>query len=487
LVALSGAQPDILTRFPTERIKYQSLGWAILITCVMAALSMWFALTSVLGFNPVAMVPVALAWGLIIMGIDRWLVTSMPIDGSRKLAMALPRLVLALLLGSLISTPIVLRAFQSEINNQISIIKEQRAAAFITSQQNSAVQQQVTHWQAVVTNLQRVIESQGAVPINPNSDQTVQALQKQEQAALALEQQYYRQWQCQLYGGGGCGAPAGNGPLAQASQQRYLQETQQVSSINGQIQAREAALQTSDAQSQVVHLAQAKGALPAAQIQLQAAQQREDSLVNNFDNTNAAANGLLLRLQALDQLSAGNNTLNGARFLLFLLFLVIECLPVTVKLLQRPGNYERFLQTVAKRELNAAHRSLNDGESADEAAQGSGAGGDLAHPRRGRDKIDDAIGGIWRHSPPPGPASPPGWPESGPGRLDSEPSADPLGLGEDDLVRETSRQEDALRNRVVDTRAFPASRAAPPAGREREDGHRLRDGGIEQHYRKGDL
>ena len=33
----------------------------------------------------------------------------------------------------------------------------------------------------------------------------------------------------------------------------------------------------------------------------------------------------------------------GARILLFLLFLVIECLPVTVKLLQQPGNYEQIL------------------------------------------------------------------------------------------------------------------------------------------------
>ena len=63
---------------PTERIKFQSLGWAILITSGMATVSMWFALTSAMGFNPVLSFPVAIMWGLIIMGIDRWLVTSMP-------------------------------------------------------------------------------------------------------------------------------------------------------------------------------------------------------------------------------------------------------------------------------------------------------------------------------------------------------------------------------------------------------------------------
>ena len=139
LIALSGARPEILARCPTERVKFQSLGWAILITSAMATVSMWFALTSVMGFNAVLAFPVAVIWGLIIMGIDRWLVTSMPIDGSRKWAMAIPRVVLALLLGSLISTPIVLRIFQSEINNQISVIKEERAAAFLSSQQRSSV------------------------------------------------------------------------------------------------------------------------------------------------------------------------------------------------------------------------------------------------------------------------------------------------------------------------------------------------------------
>ena len=50
-----------------------------------------------------------------------------------------------------------------------------------------------------------------------------------------------------------------------------------------------------------------------------------------------------------------------ARFLLFLLFLVIEILPVTVKLLQQPGNYEEILRTVTRRELKQAQWELRGG------------------------------------------------------------------------------------------------------------------------------
>ena len=133
LFAISGARPEILAKCPTERVKFESLGCAILITSAMATVSMWFALASAMGVNAFVALLGALAWGLIIMGIDRWLVTSMPATGGRRLGIALPRLVLAILLGSLISTPIVLRIFQSEINAQIAVIKQERASAFLVS------------------------------------------------------------------------------------------------------------------------------------------------------------------------------------------------------------------------------------------------------------------------------------------------------------------------------------------------------------------
>src|SRR5712691_4423899 len=190
LTALSGGRPDILARCEGERLKFQSLGIAILITSVIATVSMWFALYSAMGLNPVGAFFIALVWGLVILGIDRWLVTSMPPDGSRRWAIAIPRLVLAILLGTLISTPLVLRIFQSEINTQITVIKQQRASTFLTEQQNSPVSRQVAYWTANVKNLEQVIASSGNVAINPSNDPQVQSLTKQKDAALALQQKY---------------------------------------------------------------------------------------------------------------------------------------------------------------------------------------------------------------------------------------------------------------------------------------------------------
>jgi hypothetical protein len=359
LIILSGARPEILDRYPSERIKFQSLGWAILITATMATVSMWFALYSAMGINPFAAFPIGIIWGFIIMGIDRWLVVSMPVDGKRKFAVAAPRLLLGLLLGSIISTPIVLRVFESEINTRVAIIKNQNEINFLNSQQHSSIQGRINKWQATVTNLEQVITSHGARPLNPLSDPIIQGLTTQLTSERKIAATDYHAWQCQLYGG--CGAPKGPGPLAAASERRYRADEAQIGTLTREIQARQQTLQATDVNSQATRLAQAKSALPTAQVQLKSAQAEEDALLGNFQSNNSATNGLLIRLQALDQLSAGDSTLQVTRILLFLLFLVIELLPVTVKLMQTSGNYERIVRRVSARELRQAEWDLRGG------------------------------------------------------------------------------------------------------------------------------
>ena len=382
LARLAGAREQVLAQCPTERVKFQGLGSAILITSCVATVSMWFALDNAMGINPIAALPAALLWGVVILGIDRWLVTSLPPTGRRRLTIALPRVILALLLGTLISTPIVLRAFQGEINTQIAVIKQQRASAFLGSQQNSKVSQQVTNWTNQVNSLDKVINSGGQQALNPSADPVIKSLTKQENTELGLEQKYYRQWQCQLYGG--CGSPKGNGPLAQASQQSYLQAKQAVTNIQNQITDRQNVLSASDKKSQATRLQQAESALPNAKAQLANAQAQESALRNSFENNNLATNGLLIRLQALNELSAGDFTLNSTRFLLFLFFLVIECLPITVKLLQRPGIYEQILQATAERELSDAKRAIRrqGPAAAPPQAQPEGPAGAATSPAR---------------------------------------------------------------------------------------------------------
>ena len=394
LITLSGAREEILQQCPTERVKFQSLGWAIIITSSIAVVSMWFAIASVLGLNPALAFLVGLLWGLVIMGIDRWLVTSMPTDGSRKWTIAIPRVILAVLLGTLISTPLVLRIFQSEINTEITVIRQQQASKFLTEQQNSAVHQQVAYWTKQVSNLEKIINSKGAATINPSDDPQVQALTKQRANELTLEQKYYQQWQCQLYGGAGC-TVKGNGPLARASQKSYQQAVDEVNSLTNQIQQRDDQLQQQSRESDQNRYQQAHDALPAARSQLNTATAQENTLRDNFEAENNDTNGLLIRLKALDQLTSTNGTLNGARLLLFLFFLTIECLPVTVKLLQKPGNYEKILRETSRAELRDAQRALRF-PSRGRPVPGAGSDGQTRVMYDSREPREMLLDEVWR-------------------------------------------------------------------------------------------
>jgi hypothetical protein len=357
LIILSGARPEILDQCPTERFKFQSLGWSILISGAIATVSMWFVLTSGLSRNPVLTFLGILLCGLIIIGIYRWLVTSMPADSSHRLAVAMPRVIVAVLLGTIGSTPLVLRIFQPEISTQIIMIKQQQAKAFVAAQQDSAVGQQVTKWRSDVNSLEQVISSDGNVQFNTLADPQIQSLTKQRTAEVALKQQYYQEWQCQLYGGTGCRVHP-NGPLASASHDSYNQAAAQISELTSQIQQRENELSNNNTASARARHEQAASALPGAQKQLNAAMALEEVQLNDFEAQNNAASGLLIDLQALNELSDKNSTLNATRLLLFLLFLMIDTLPIMIKLVQKPGNYEILLRAASERELEDARRVL---------------------------------------------------------------------------------------------------------------------------------
>ena len=410
VLALSGADEEILAYVPSERTRFESLGWAILITSGMAMISMWFALSSALGINGILAIPVAVFWGLVIMGIDRWLITSMPIDGSRKFAMAAPRVLLAVLLGTLISTPLVLRIFQSEINAQMAVMQQKNYSSFLSSQQSSQVNQQVTTYYNEVQQLDTVINSQGAQTGNSAADpelvsynKQLTQLQGQLNHWTTLKTQYYNAYICQLYGGPAC-PKKGAGPAYKASYASYQQASQQVTStqaqignVQGEIQQRDQFLKADDKASQQQRYEEALNQRPLVQTEYNTAVQRRNQLQAAFYAQNQASHGILMRLEALSQLSSANFTVAAARFLLFLLFLVIECLPVTVKLLQRPGQYEAALREAKKAEkrdyekfFSTRSRLRQGGISP--AAQGlSPAQGLLAAPEQAPEPGPDSI------------------------------------------------------------------------------------------------
>lgn len=357
LIMLSGARASVLEQCPTERGKFEGIGGAVLTTSTLAVISMWFALSTAIGVNGYAAVPLALLWGLAIMSLDRWLVTTIPAGGGRRWRLALPRVAMAVLLGFVISTPLVLQIFRAEIDAQIVEIKQRRADDFALDQKKGAVGAEVARDRKALEALQQVVASQGDVPLDPAADVRIRSLTQQRDDQQKQMQGHYKQWQCQLYGGRDC-PKKGDGPLAAASESAYKNAKKRVDDLNGQIEDRKRELTATGEAAKQSRLEQARTDLPEARRRLAADERRQTDLQRAFDAENGKANGLLIRLQALDEVSGKDAVLNGARILLFLLFLLIECLPVTVKLLQKTSNYDEILAMEAKQELRQAKKKI---------------------------------------------------------------------------------------------------------------------------------
>src|SRR5215212_6014544 len=113
----AGAHQNLLKQFPSEQTKYAGLGGVLLATFVLAALSSGYAIYSVFN-NWIWAFVFALIWGLIIFNFDRFLVSTMRkygVSRRKQILMAIPRLVLALLIGVTIARPLELKIFEKEI------------------------------------------------------------------------------------------------------------------------------------------------------------------------------------------------------------------------------------------------------------------------------------------------------------------------------------------------------------------------------------
>ncbi len=141
LWSCAGADPDILARCPyTDSVKFQGVGGVVLATAVLAFASGSYAFYTV--FEPktgtaldremhlptVVMAVVAgLVWGLVIFNIDRFIVSSTGKgDGTeritlRELGQSIPRLIMAVLLGVVISAPLEIRILKPEIDAQLEL------------------------------------------------------------------------------------------------------------------------------------------------------------------------------------------------------------------------------------------------------------------------------------------------------------------------------------------------------------------------------
>lgn len=125
----SGAITSVLKRCPSEYNKYQGIGATIFFTGVFSAISAGYAIYTVFE-NYWISLPFAMIWGMMIFNLDRYIVSGMRKKNSffKELLMATPRVILAVFIGIVIATPLELKLFETEIRSEISLMQQETYA-----------------------------------------------------------------------------------------------------------------------------------------------------------------------------------------------------------------------------------------------------------------------------------------------------------------------------------------------------------------------
>lgn len=122
----SGAHLSTLEKHPTEQNKYLGIGATIFFTGLFAALSGGYAMYFVFkgaDFAWLFALFFGLIWGLAIFNMDRYIVSSINKNAStnKQILQATPRILLAIMIGMVISRPLELKIFDKEIKERLNV------------------------------------------------------------------------------------------------------------------------------------------------------------------------------------------------------------------------------------------------------------------------------------------------------------------------------------------------------------------------------
>lgn len=309
----AGAHIPTLEKYPTEHNKYIGIGATIFFTGLFAALSGGYAMYFVFKGDAGAVffaLFFGLLWGLAIFNMDRYIVSSInkSASTSKQIWQATPRILLAIMIGMVISRPLELKIFDKEIKERLSV-------SYLNNQRSK------------IDTLNAAFENKYAIEMNKLN------LARAERDSLANGIKTDRQkLNFEIFGNKTTETSGvmGYGPYAKRKEAELKQREQQLDTLTSDVRALEKFV---DGRKQFDGLMTEK-LFTGKQL---------DSL------TNIA--GFADRNWALGQLSFnkdGSRDLNTSLAVTFigLLFIFFECLPVFVKLMSSRGPYDKAIDNI---------------------------------------------------------------------------------------------------------------------------------------------
>jgi hypothetical protein len=346
---LGGARLDVLADAPGDRARFVAMGGVILSTAFLSAVSATFALVMAVGAPLAVAIIVGVLWGVIILNLDRLLIIGMAKQKGvwRNIALAIPRVALALIIGTVISTPLTLQIFQAEINSEIQVMQAEDKAAFEERMATDPRFEIIPTLEERIASNQAIVDQglQTDLASDPNYAAAV-AETASAQAAYDAAQAAYL---AEIDGTGGTGI-RGDGAVTQSKLVAAEQALARLEAAQAAQEAAEAAATTNLEASAESRLEAATTQLEADQTALATAEDQRATEQAAYESAVDNSAGLLSRLEALFRLGETNALLNVAHIMIAMLFICIELLPVIVKVLGNLGGQTAYDRIVDVRE-----------------------------------------------------------------------------------------------------------------------------------------
>lgn len=308
----SGASIRHLKESPVDASKYAGIGATIFFTSVFAALAAYYALYTVFDNIWISLM-FGILWGLMIFNLDRYIVSSIRKHKSpwKNFYHVLPRIVLALIISLVIARPLELKVFEKEIDAEIIVMQEE------AKQRNESL-----------LSL-RFMEPENKLRLEIDqlkNEVSAKEQQRDELMKIAREE-------ADGTGGTGLRNPGPIYKLKKAEADKVAQELEALRAANQQI-----------IDTKMKELEELKDSFQKAKGEM----------------VEANLTGLASRMVALDRLGEKNAAIWMANLFIMLLFIVVECSPIIVKLVTEKSSYDHMVELEEyKFEMEAYKRRAN--------------------------------------------------------------------------------------------------------------------------------
>jgi hypothetical protein len=355
----AGANRDVLRQCPTEWAKYAGMGGTIFSTACMAALSGGYAISYVFDNTTIAIL-FGLFWGfVIIFNLDRLIVNTMYSDGEvtiswKEFFSGLPRIIMAIFLGIVISTPLELKIYEKSINTEIKSLKEKKLKELLANDEAKLEEYNAKKDQILSRDIvDAAVGSAGAAYNEANSELTkLQTQYNQKQSSISnliTRRRHVSQ----------VNNPKEFNRLSSAINRLVVERNKlrpriaelQTQKATTDIEYRNAIGQNSqqkreDLKTIDTDITELKKKISDAE------KEYEPQLRDEFD-------GFQGRMMAYSSLKNESSTW-WAAFFISMLFIIIECAPTFMRMMVADGSYEKILEAERHRIRVMSDKRISD-------------------------------------------------------------------------------------------------------------------------------